>query len=151
MMRKTKHFETVNTNDNKIAFCGSFDPIHRGHLNLIKRALKKYNFIYLIVSQNPNKKQHNWLKLGGEINDYLVQHHIKREKFKIILNKYKLTPNLMKELNTNIILRGYRNKKDYEYEIDLINSFKKYNQDLEFVLLKSRWWLRNERSSNYKK
>jgi pantetheine-phosphate adenylyltransferase len=39
------------------AFPGSFDPIHAGHINVIKRASKLFDKLYVIVSYNHLKKE----------------------------------------------------------------------------------------------
>ena len=37
---------------------GSFDPITNGHLDIIKRALKIFDKVIVLVSINENKKYH---------------------------------------------------------------------------------------------
>lgn len=37
-------------------FPGTFDPIHKGHLDIIKRTSKLFNKIYIVVSINIYKK-----------------------------------------------------------------------------------------------
>ena len=39
----------------RVVYPGSFDPVTKGHLNIIKRASKIFDEVIVAVFQNPNK------------------------------------------------------------------------------------------------
>ena len=43
----------------KAIYAGSFDPIHDGHLAVIKKALKMFDELLVIVSINPDKNNYD--------------------------------------------------------------------------------------------
>lgn len=53
----------MNKNNLKKAiYPGSFDPIHKGHINIIKKAVKLFDYVYVIVSINPDKNNLTGIK-----------------------------------------------------------------------------------------
>ena len=94
---------------------GTFDPAHKGHLEISKQAMKKYKLDYIIwaiTKKNPFKKK-NKIKL------------ITRIKFakKIIgLNKF-------------IKIRYYENKIKSNKTIDLISHIKRKNDTLDLYFI----------------
>jgi pantetheine-phosphate adenylyltransferase len=70
------------------AFPGSFDNIHIGHINIIKRAAKLFDKLYVIVSYN----------------------HLKKERTPL-LKRYQLTKNMIDKLNLKNVEVIY-NKKE---------------------------------------
>jgi nicotinate-nucleotide adenylyltransferase len=94
---------------------GTFDPAHKGHLEISKEAKKKFNLSYIIwavTKKNPFKKKSN-----SSVN--------KRIKFaKKIINKNKF-----------IKIRFYEDKIHSNKTIDLINFIKKNKSlDINFIM-----------------
>ena len=94
---------------------GTFDPAHKGHLEISKEAKKKFNLNYIIwaiTKKNPLKKKSN-----SSLN--------KRINFaKKIVNKNKF-----------IKIRFYENKIHSNKTIDLINHIKKNKSlDINFIM-----------------
>ena len=94
---------------------GTFDPAHKGHLEISKEAKKKFNLNYIIwavTKKNPLKKKSN-----SSLN--------KRIEFaKKIVNKNKF-----------IKIRFYENKIHSNKTIDLINHIKKNRSlDINFIM-----------------
>jgi len=94
---------------------GTFDPAHKGHLEISKEAKKKFNLSYIIwavTKKNPFKKKSN-----SSVN--------KRIKFaKKIINKNKF-----------IKIRFYEDKIHSNKTIDLINYVKKNKLlDINFIM-----------------
>lgn len=99
-----------------IAVCaGSFDPITKGHLDIIKRASKFSNKLIVGILNNQNKKY--WFNL--EERKMLVQKclsgfdNIEVKIFDGLLVDFVL------QNNANIVVRGLRAVSDYEYELQL--------------------------------
>lgn len=111
---------------------GSFDPLHEGHIQIIKKALKLFDFLYVIVSFNPDKENQNDIEL--RFNQ--VKHELKNfSNIKILKNKNRFTAEIANELNVNFIIRSARNINDFNYELELAAGNKKINKNLETILI----------------
>lgn len=117
----------------KIAiYPGSFDPFHQGHLNIIKKALKLFDKLYVIVSINPDKP--NQSSIDKRLKD--VQNSlINIENIEILANKDDFIANVALKLGANFIVRSARDKTDFEYELELAAGNKHLNNNLETILI----------------
>ena len=94
---------------------GTFDPAHKGHLQISKESKKRYKLDYIIwaiTKKNPFKSQSN---LSLELRIKYAKKIIKKEKF--------------------IRLEFYENKIKSNKTIDLINYFKKNNKKLDIYFI----------------
>ncbi|WP_036464160.1 pantetheine-phosphate adenylyltransferase [Mycoplasmopsis sturni] len=126
----------------KIAiYPGSFDPLHKGHIQILKKALKLFDLIYLVVTNNPDKIEQS--NLETRLN--FAKEQLKNlPNIIVISNPNKLTGELAKELKANFLIRSARNITDFNYEIELAAGNKKINKNLETILI-----MPNYRSINY--
>ena len=93
-------------------FPGSFDPITKGHENIMLRALPLFDEIIIAVGINSSKKSF-----------YTIEERLEQIK-KVFENEPKvrvqtysgLTVNFCKEVGANYILRGLRTATDFEFE-----------------------------------
>jgi len=95
---------------------GSFDPITNGHLDIIKRASKLYENLYIGVSEEESTKEKSF-----SIDRRLELAHTAVEGMNNI-NVIKFNGLLVdkcKELNCRVIIRGLRALSDYEYEFKM--------------------------------
>ena len=100
----------------KIAvYPGSFDPVSNGHLDIIKRAAKTFDILYVVVAINPHKKN---IFTPEERLD-LLKEATKHIKNVIVEATSRLILEYAKERNCSIIIRGMRNIYDYQNEITL--------------------------------
>ena len=116
----------------KIAlFPGSFDPVTKGHEDIIKRALLLFDKIYLAIGVNCNKAplfpleiRKGWL------------HQCFGNESKIEICTYKgLTVDLCKDLNAQFIIRGIRNADDFQFEKDIAQANRQLSPDIETIFL----------------
>ncbi len=97
----------------KAIFPGSFDPFHDGHKFVIEKALEDFDFIYIVISWNENKKRtQSFWKSKLQIK----KNFKKNKKIKILFNKNKLTIEIARKLNCFQLIRGIRNENDIKYE-----------------------------------
>lgn len=95
-------------------YAGSFDPITKGHYDVIKKSLKITDKLIVAVMNNTNKKC--WFSLEERKN--MIKLLVGEDSDKIEVKSFDgLLINFMKENNADIIIRGLRAVSDYEYEL----------------------------------
>jgi len=114
----------------KIAvYPGSFDPITNGHLDILKRALKVFDEVILLVAINPNKK--GLFDVKTKIN--LIKESTKGFKNVKVDSTTGLSINYAKKHNAKALIRGLRAVSDFEYEFALNASNEYINKDIEMI------------------
>ena len=124
-------------------YVGSFDPITIGHIDIIKRAAKLFDTLYVHVGVNSSK---------STMIDYNYREHFVKLAIANIPNvKYlsvkqkSTTPDLMKDNNIMYLVRGARNVLDLVNEQALYMDYRKIDPNIEEVLL----WAHTEVSSSF--
>ena len=116
----------------KIAiYPGSFDLMHEGHLNIINKASLLFDKVYVVVTNNPEKKCQENIDTRFEYALKLVS----LDNVEIIKNESKLTVDVAKELNAKWIIRSGRNDIDFQYELELAAANKHLDNEVETVLI----------------
>ena len=114
-------------------FPGSFDPITKGHEDIIMRGLNLFDEIVIGVGINSEKK--NMFSSEKRIN-FIKNLFIKSNK--ISVTSYEgLTVNFCKTINANYILRGLRNPGDFEFEKAIAHTNRKLSGIETIFLLTS--------------
>ena len=117
----------------KIAvFPGSFDPITKGHVDIVRRAMPFFDKIIMAIGVNSTKKalfpldqRRSWLEKVFE-NDEKVE-----------VGEFEgLTVNYCKKVGAGYLIRGLRNGSDFDYEktISQMNSIIGNNIDTVFLI-----------------
>lgn len=114
-------------------FAGSFDPITRGHEDIVLQAMPLFDEIIIAIGVNIDKKyafpledRIKWIK-----NTFA-------EYPKVEVVDYKgLTVDLCKKMNAGFIIRGLRNIADFEYETIIAEANKKLNPEVKTVFFLS--------------
>ncbi|MCA8845728.1 pantetheine-phosphate adenylyltransferase [Mycoplasmopsis bovis] len=111
---------------------GSFDPLHEGHIAIVKKALKIFDKLFVIVSVNPDKERIN------DIDTRFAEAKMKLKDFKnvdVLVNKNELIAEMAKKLGANFLIRSARNDTDFKYELTLAAGHNSINNDLETILI----------------
>ena len=113
---------------------GSFDPVTNGHLDIIDRASRLFDQLYVVIMQNPNKN-----------NTYNVDERV--EMLKLVTKNYTnvgvmaqtgLTVNVAKELQASFLIRGIRATMDFEMELQQATANMSLAPELETVFFVTR-------------
>lgn len=111
---------------NIAVYAGSFDPIHNGHIDIIKRGLKIFDEIIVAILINEEK---TYLFTIDERIE-LIKKSIKNPNLKI--EKFSgLLVDFMKMKNARVILRGLRAVSDFEYEFQMALMNHHLNPEIE--------------------
>lgn len=114
-------------------FAGSFDPITRGHEDIVLKAMPLFDQIIIAIGVNIDKK--SAFPLEDRIK-WIENTFAEYPKVKVV--SYEgLTVDLCKKMNANFIIRGLRNTTDFEYESIIAEANKKLNPDIETIFLLS--------------
>ncbi len=96
-------------------YSGSFDPLTKGHIEILERAKGLVDKLIVLVLNNPNKKYMFSLVERTEMIKKIFQ-----EKKSIQVENYEgLLVDFMKKNKCNLIIRGLRAVSDYEYELGM--------------------------------
>ncbi|WP_372713720.1 pantetheine-phosphate adenylyltransferase [Ilyobacter sp.] len=113
-------------------YAGSFDPITKGHEDIIKRAANLTDKLIIGILNSASKKYWFDLKEREELIKKVVEDLDNVE----IMSFNGLLVNFMKENNANIVFRGLRAVSDYEYELQMaLGNSVLSNGELETVFL----------------
>tara|TARA_B100000768_G_C11274461_1_gene375139 strand:+ start:1485 stop:1955 length:471 start_codon:yes stop_codon:yes gene_type:complete len=115
----------------KAVFPGSFDPITRGHLNILERSIPLFDEIILAVGVNSAKTS------MFSIEKRLKCLELVAAKFaNVKVHTFEgLTSDFCANQGAKWLIRGVRNGGDFEYERTIAQMTKSLNAELETVIL----------------
>jgi pantetheine-phosphate adenylyltransferase len=114
-------------------FPGSFDPITKGHLDLILRAAKLFDTLFVAIGVHAEKQTMFSLENRLKFLQAACQTYPN-----IQIHSYQgLTVDFCKLLNATYLVRGIRNEADFRYEYDIAQINKMLNSNVETVFLLS--------------
>lgn len=101
---------------NKVLYPGSFDPITKGHMNIVNQASELFDEVVIAVMQNPLKK--NSLFTLEERIDMVKKIYEKVKNVKVISGSGAAVDIAILH-ECKAIVRGLRSLSDYDYEVQL--------------------------------
>lgn len=111
---------------------GSFNPVHVGHLELIRYAAFEFRKVYVLVANNELKQYPVPLRIRRN----LVWKSIKEMKLKNVTviqqNRGERTGYIAEQLRTRYIVRGLREREVPKYEQYLADRYLEDNPKLRF-------------------
>ncbi len=101
---------------NKVLYPGSFDPITKGHMNIIEQATNLFDEVIVAVLINLSKK--NYFFSTDERVEMIREIYKNNPKVKVISSTMTAVDVAM-ENDCQGIIRGLRSVSDFDYEIAL--------------------------------
>lgn len=110
---------------------GTFDPLTRGHEDLVRRAAKLYEKLIVGVADSQNKRPFFTLTERVAIAREVLSHYdnVVVEGFSGLLKDF------VREQEATVIVRGLRAVSDFEYEFQMAGMNRYLLPDVETVFL----------------
>lgn len=97
----------------KALFPGSFNPFTKGHADIVERALKLFDEVVVGIGVNAAKRAPSQEEV--QAHERLKAYY--KDNPKVQVTEYScLTVDLCQNLGIDVIVRGVRSMKDFEYE-----------------------------------
>lgn len=116
---------------NRVLYPGTFDPITKGHGDLVERASRLFDHVIIAVAASPKKNPLFPLEQRVELAQEVTKHLPNVE----VVGFSTLLAHFAKEQNANVFLRGLRAVSDFEYEFQLANMNRQLAPDVESLFL----------------
>ena len=118
----------------KAIYAGTFDPITKGHQDIIKRALRVVDHLVVGVALDTGKSP----LFDLEMRSKLVSEEVSLMGLadRITVAPFQgLLVNFAREHDAKVLIRGLRAVSDYEYEFQMANINNKLSPEVETVFL----------------
>ncbi|MCD2136567.1 pantetheine-phosphate adenylyltransferase [Salinicoccus halitifaciens] len=116
----------------RVAVCpGSFDPITYGHLDIIERASKVFDKVYISVLKNSSKEGLFTPQERVDMIEEVTKHleNVEVRQFNGLLIDF------CHQVGARAIVRGLRAVSDFEYEMQLTSMNRKLDSDIETIYM----------------
>ena len=119
----------------KIAvYNGSFDPVTNGHLDIIERAAKIFDVLYVTIAIHPTKvglfsieKRKELLKKATALLDN-----------EIVVSTDELCMDFVMKVIGKVLIRVLRSTTDFDYELQYAQSNQYLNSQIEIMYLMTK-------------
>ncbi len=100
----------------KVLYPGSFDPITKGHMNIIEQASNLFDEVVIAVLRNSSKKDSMF---STEERVAMIKELYQASKNIKVIFADQAAVDVALENNCKAIVRGLRSLSDYDYEVQL--------------------------------
>lgn len=115
-----------------VAICpGSFDPVTKGHLDIINRAAKMFYKLIVVVATNSSKK----CSFTPEERVELIKKCITDLENVEVVHYDGLLADYAASVGATAIVKGLRAMSDFEYEFQMALTNKQLNPNVETLFL----------------
>lgn len=119
----------MSTKITRAIYPGSFNPIHYGHLDIARRALRMFDQVVVAIYVHPGKPD----LFTVEERLALVREALKDEPRVRVASYDKLTVDYAREIGAQAIVRGLRVFSDFELEFRMALANRRLAPEIEIV------------------
>ncbi len=116
---------------NTVLYPGTFDPITKGHMDLVGRAAKIFDRVVIAVAASPKKNPAFTLEQRVSMAREVLKDIPNVE----VVGFSTLLAHFTREVGANVLLRGLRAVSDFEYEFQLANMNRQLAPEVESLFL----------------
>ena len=114
---------------------GTFDPVTNGHIDIIERALKLFDKLYVVVGDNPQKAP----TFTAEERVGMLKQALKKHNNRIEVEHFEgLLLNYVKRKSSNVVIRGLRAISDFEFEFSRALLNRELEKDIETIFIMTK-------------
>ena len=114
-----------------IVYPGTFDPITKGHIDLVERASNLFDRVVIAIAsrerKNPLFSLSDRIRLAEECLRHIPNIEIKGFDYLLV--------EFVKDCGAQAVMRGLRAVSDFEYEFQLANMNRALNPKIESIFL----------------
>ncbi len=118
----------------KAVYAGTFDPVTNGHIDIIERASRIYEHLYVTIFVNPDKNA----MFTVEERISLLKEATRQYPNVTIEASDLLSVEYAKKVGASVLVRGLRATMDFEYELQLAFSNQYLDDSIDMVFLMTR-------------
>lgn len=115
----------------KIVYPGTFDPVTRGHEDLVRRAARIFDEVVVAVAANASKRP--FFSLEERV--LMARESLSDLPGVRVVGFDGLLVDFVRQEGTHLVLRGLRAVSDFEYEFQLAGMNRSLYPDLETVFM----------------
>lgn len=115
----------------KIVYPGTFDPVTRGHEDLVRRAARIFDEVVVAVAANASKRP--FFSLEERVT--MARESLTDLPGVRVVGFDGLLVEFVRQEGTHLVLRGLRAVSDFEYEFQLAGMNRSLYPDLETVFM----------------
>jgi len=114
-------------------YTGTFDPIHNGHLDIIRRCVALFDEVIVAVAYNPHKES---ALFTPDERVTLIRETIHDLEPRARVDKFSgLSVDYAERIGANVIIRSLRAVTDFDYELQMAAMNKMMKPQIETVFL----------------
>jgi pantetheine-phosphate adenylyltransferase len=110
---------------------GTFDPITKGHVDIIERSTRLFSKIIVAIGESSKKKAILSTKERVELAKKILKNFPTVE----VCSFSGLLVNFAQEKDATVIIRGLRAISDFEYEFQMADANRHLNTNIETIFL----------------
>lgn len=117
-------------------YAGTFDPITRGHLDIVQRAARVVDHLVIAVAKNAGKSPLFTLEERAELAREAIASEVKNVRATIEIKPFDtLLMQFADEVGATAVIRGLRTVSDFEYEYQMAGMNRHLKPDIEVMFL----------------
>ena len=113
---------------------GSFDPMTLGHLELVKTVAKRYDEVVVAVMVNRSKKY----LFDMETRVAIAEETVKELPNVRVIADSGMLIDLFDKLNADAVCKGWRNQRDYDYELHMADWNSSHNPRFRTEMIRAK-------------
>src|SRR5438445_8675327 len=112
---------------------GSFDPIHFGHIDIIRRSVAIFDEVIVAIAYNPHKDS---ALFSADERVEMIRDSIRDLEPRARVDKFSgLSVDYAERIGAKVIIRSLRAVTDFEYELQMTHMNKYMKPNIETVFL----------------
>jgi pantetheine-phosphate adenylyltransferase len=112
---------------------GSFDPIHNGHVDVIRRTVAIFDEVIVAVTYNPHKDA---ALFSGDERVEMIREVIRDLEPRARVDKFSgLSVDYAERIGAKVLIRSLRAVTDFDYELQMAQMNKQMSPNIETIFM----------------